>query len=269
MCYFLFTTFTYIFKSLSFSRLNSSNIRFWKRSFYLFWLIELFLFFIYSYLLVNSTNELWVMDMTVLNNYGVNFTQNFIINIILWFFFLNISAFCLLYNNFSNSKLIFIIYFLLVLYFFNKEIYPLYYFNSFFFNYCYINDMYDDSWNLESLAYYSRSIFYYVYIVLILKFWHIIFINIFFLFFLNSSNKINNLTISSNNLSFLYQNILFLFLFFLLNLLFLLKFYFLFIFKFFYSEAFFQNNVIIFNSFISNLFKLTFNYDFNFLVFFI
>lgn len=65
--YWIYSIFLFLYKKTQYSIYVSTIQRFWKRSLYLFWLIELFLFFIYLFLMLNSPNETYyLLDHKVL-----------------------------------------------------------------------------------------------------------------------------------------------------------------------------------------------------------
>jgi len=61
--YWISSIFIFLFKSGLYSKTTSVIQRFWKRTLYLFWSLELFLFFIYSWLILIAPSEVeWFFD---------------------------------------------------------------------------------------------------------------------------------------------------------------------------------------------------------------
>lgn len=61
--YWVSSIFIFLFKSGLYSKTTSVIQRFWKRTLYLFWSLELFLFFIYSWLILIAPSEVeWFFD---------------------------------------------------------------------------------------------------------------------------------------------------------------------------------------------------------------
>lgn len=118
--FWFYSIFIYIYSSSRSSRFLSSYIRFWRRSYLLFWVIEIYLFFIYVYLVLNCPVETeWLADQTQLFYSGstkVNFLIKNIFSCIVVLLFLRNSGF----SNFSyiidfKSNFVFFIFLLLFL----------------------------------------------------------------------------------------------------------------------------------------------------------
>jgi len=90
LSYWFITIFLYLIKKVYLGKFTSMIQRFWKRSFMLFWLIEIFLFSIYLFLICNNPEEtLYMLDFNKLN-------KTFFISCIDFFYKLFIMLYCLI-----------------------------------------------------------------------------------------------------------------------------------------------------------------------------
>jgi hypothetical protein len=85
--YWISSIFIFLFKSGLYSKSTSVIQRFWKRTLYLFWSLELFLFFIYSWLVLISPSEVeWMFDQSqlFLSSYfnGLSFFNQILVTLV-------------------------------------------------------------------------------------------------------------------------------------------------------------------------------------------
>jgi len=215
LIYWFISIFIFLVKKNYLSKYTSLIQRFWKRSLYLFWLIEVFLFFIYVFLIMNTPEEnFYMLDSNRLNRSYLSELKDFFVKLIILFYFTIYLVFLLFFIKFSN-KIKFIYLFIVLWFYLYSEFNQMYYLCNFFYNYTFIFDSDDKLWQFEWDVLKSRTQNYYVYILVLLKFWHTLYIYIYVIIFIWFS--LNNV-VSYNWLSALIQNFFFLYLF---NLIFL------------------------------------------------
>lgn len=217
--YWFISIFLFLIKKVYLNKYTTVIQRFWKRSFMLFWLIEIFLFGIYLFLICNAPEESYYMlDQSKIN-------KNLLINMndffykMLFLLYINLMVYCLLLlTKTSNKKLFLLIFYWchILIYF---EAFQLIYYNNYFYNYIYIYDNEEMVWQFESDYLKSRTYYYYLYIFILLKYWHIFFIYFYLIIYLNylfifNYNSYNWLSVFYQNFFFIYIfNIIYLYLF--------------------------------------------------------
>lgn len=259
--YWLINIFTFLYKKNQYTIFTRIIQRFWKRSLYLFWLLELFLFLIFLYLTLISPQEyLFLFDAkyNFISNY-INFKSFFfnLLNIIIIILLQNILILLFKYNTFFK-----IYYFLLFIFLWNVLLEDL---NQFLcINHFYSNTIWkweDDYkwWGLELDVLKTRTYVHYIYLLIFLKFWHTIFIVGFFLFFENIN--LHNKSLSYNILSSNLQNFFFLLFFsFILKIIFI-KIYMNYLYEYIYYWFF-----INYHFYDLNYFFQIFNYNYLFFI---
>lgn len=218
--YWTVSIFVYLFKKSQYGVFNRIIQRFWKRSLWLFWALELFLFLIYLFLSIISPQEVAYM----LDNSQLLFDTTF--NLKLFFKNLSYALFIVLvanaqlllhkYNS-ARAAASALICVLLIRASFD-DFTQFYAINNYYssYNWAHISvesENFDTSkyagvWELESAELKTRTACHYFYVLIFLKLWHTLFIFAFFLFFENISTRLN-LT-SFNALSANLQNFYFL-----------------------------------------------------------
>nr|YP_010632214.1 ymf68 [Cryptocaryon irritans]WBP62330.1 ymf68 [Cryptocaryon irritans] len=204
--YLLISGFVFFIKKYRTSKYTSAIQRFWRRSLALFWLIEIFLFLIFFYLTLNANNESFYM-LDPIQTYKTHLFswRVFLFKIIPITLIIVLSYFSLIilkWNIFSKNNLFFFFITLLLIYVVWVEFYQFFHLVSFYNNFFWIYDYDDHLWFLESDSKRTRIVNNYVTICLIAKFWHVIFIFIFWIFFLLRGNELNmyNYPILSSNI---------------------------------------------------------------------
>jgi len=193
--YWLLSGFVFFIKKYQYSRFTSSIQRFWRRSYILFWLIESCLLVVFLYLTLNSSQEtIYMLDQiqvfkTHLFSWKLFLPKLFIVT------FLVIFSYLLLLNikwNVFNKNLFFIVLItILLLYLLWIEFYQIYHVSNFYANLFWSYDIDERLWSLESDVRRTRIVNHYVMILFILKFWHIVFIVGFWIFFVLRSNELS------------------------------------------------------------------------------
>lgn len=211
--YWLISGFVFFIKKYQFSKFTSVIQRFWKRSFILFWVLETFLFLIYFYLTLNASEEpVYMYDQLKLYKTHFFSWRLFILKIIpvitliLFSYYLQLS---LKWSLFNKQSIFVLFITVLLLYIVWLEFYQFYHIISFYGNLNWIFDYDEYLWNLELEFRRTRIANNYVSICLIAKFWHLIFIFIFWIFFVLRVNEIKRIRyplLSAN-----YQNFIILY----------------------------------------------------------
>jgi hypothetical protein len=176
------------------------------------------LFLLFFYFFLNSSQEsTYFYDENIINKIFLSSLQNvyfsYILLILMIFFFffiiLNINSF-----GFGQILLLLFVCFFILIYFFLIETYQFYYLVTFFSNFCYFFNEDLNLWCLDSNLNSIRLKKQYFYIILLLKYWHFLFIfcSILFVFCKNFEQK----SVSYQLFGFSSQNLL---VFFFLNVL--------------------------------------------------
>lgn len=270
--YLLMSTFNNLMNKYKYGKFTSAIQRFWKRTGMIFWLIEGFLFLLFFYYFLNSSQEpLYMFDYSNLNQefligLKTSYKSMILLSIAIYF------SFILILNNnyltyYQNIILLSLIS-LIIFYTLYIESYQFVYIILKFAEKEWIFDEIDNLWILE----FEQNIFrvkqQYFILCLIAKYWHFIFIFISWFFFIVKcfeTNKINYTLMGYN-----IQNLIILY---ILNLLCLIQWFKYLTKKFLeityywfhtqYDEKFFIN---IQNEVFNTLFNLiSFNNNFRFL----
>lgn len=220
--YWLLSIFIFLYKKSQIGVYTSIIQRFWKRALYLFWILELFLFIIYLFLTLISPQEpLYMQDMFYLYINYVSNLKPFFINlfkIIVLILGFNILLLSIKYNSFN----LYLSYCLLIglLIILNDDFAQFYTLHQFYQYNSWKFEVEVRVWELEMAELKFRTGLHYFYILGFLKFFHTLFIVIFFIFFENLSFFTKNS--SFNTISASLQNLYFLLFFsFILKILFL------------------------------------------------
>lgn len=260
--YWLISILTHLFKKSYFNNYTRIIQRFWKRSLYLFWLLEISLFCIYLFLTIIAPQEYYYS----LENQQLFYNQNFELKD---FFkaILNIFAIILFKNiiilSYKNNSIYNLVKLLILLNLFNAvfdDFLQFFTINQFYGNNSYWNKIYNSStfrkkktlkqvgiWELEILELRVKPYMHYTYLLIFLKLWHTIFIFMYYIFFEISSYK--NVKQSYNSHSSNLQN-----------------FFFLFFFSFILKINFFKTYINYLGSFVYYWFNVNYNlYDFNYI----
>lgn len=191
--YWLISGFVFFFKKYQFGKYTSAIQRFWRRSYILFWLLESCLLFVFIYLtFIASQESFYMYDQiqiykTHLFSWKIFFLKIFpILLLLLLTYFLLLS---LKWNFFSKiSYWILIITFILT-YVMWIEFYQFFHIVNFYGNLNWLYDMDEKLWTLELEPRRTRIVNHYVMLLLILKFWHLLFVYGFWLFYILRSNE--------------------------------------------------------------------------------
>jgi hypothetical protein len=211
--YLLMSTFNSFLNKYKFGKFTSAIQRFWKRTGLVFWLIEGFLFLLFFYYFLNSSQEpLYMFDYSSLNQelliqLKVSYKNMILLSMAIYFSFILI-----LNNNFLNyyqNIILLLLISLIVFYTLFIETYQFAYVISTFsekiWNFNEINQI----WVLEFEQNNLRVKQQYFVLCLIAKYWHFIFIFISWFFFLIKCLEVNK--INYNLMGYNIQNLLILY----------------------------------------------------------
>lgn len=222
LAYWVVSIFTYLFKKARFGTFTRMIQRFWKRSLYLFWLLEIGLFMIYLYLSLISPQEVaYMLDNTqLLLSYGTDLLS-FFKTLLRPLFILLIANLYLLNHKYNGSKIaITSLLTLLLVSGLYEDFLQFYAINQHYSNYSWLHTSVENSndvtirngyigvWEQELAELKLRPFIHYMYLLVFLKLWHTLFIVYFFLFFENARLFSNNT--SFNAISANIQNFYFL-----------------------------------------------------------
>ena len=255
--YWLISGFVFFIKKYQFGKYTSAIQRFWRRSYILFWLIEAATFSVFLFLTINASQESFYMFdqisfyKTHLYSWRFFLLKIFpIVILILATYFMLVS---LKWNIFSKNVPFLIFITLNLTYIVWLEVYQFIHILNFYGNFNWIYDVDEHIWSLELEPRRTRIVNHYVMLLFILKFWHIVFIYGFWVFFVLRSLEIGRIRyplLSAN-----FQNFIILYIFAWVFMYPLFKFFFK---NFLYSPYtwFYVNNRRIFFRVIFNDLKL-------------
>lgn len=211
--YLLMSTFNNFLNKYKYGKFTSAIQRFWKRTGMTFWLIEGFLFIIFFYYFLNSSQEpLYMYDYASLNQELLLQLQVSYKNMILLSLAIYLSFIMILNNNYLNyyqNIILLSLISLIVFYMLYIETYQFIYIISIFTDKNWVFDDVTQVWVLEFEQNNLRVKQQYFILCLIAKYWHFIFIFISWFFFVIKCFEINkiNYTLMSYNV----QNLLILY----------------------------------------------------------
>ena len=262
--YWLISGFVFFFKKYQFGKFTSVIQRFWKRTYILFWLIESGVFLVFFYLTLNASEEpVFMYDQLKLYKSHFFSWRIFIFKLFLLIFLIFIGFFIQLnlkFNVFSKNIFFLILNTIILVYIFWLEFYQFFHIINFYNNLNWYFDNDEFFWNLELEFRRTRLANNYISICLMAKFWHLVFIFVFWVFFLlrlNELKRIRYSLLAANN-----QNFIILYLMSWLYMYPWLKFYFKGFFDLNYYWFFLNNRSLFFRIFFTDI-KLFFFSFFN------
>lgn len=193
--YWLVSGFVFFIKKYQYGRFTSSIQRFWKRTYIIFWIIEASTFAVFLYLTINATSEpVYMYDQAKIYKTHLFSWRWFLIkllpsvSVILLSYHLQLTLKWNLFNKQNNIMLLITIILLYILW---LEFYQFYHILSFFGSISWFFDFDEYIWTLDIDTRRTRLANNYVAICLFAKFWHFVFIFIFWIFFVLRSNELN------------------------------------------------------------------------------
>ncbi len=184
--YILISGFIFFFKKYRFSKYTTAMNRFWRRTFSIFWLLEGFLFLIFLYLVLFSSQDPFFMydNQQAYKDFTYSWRDFIYESTIVLSIIVILYKFQIRLKDISYSKIFFILSIvtsmLVVLTW--LEFYQFYYTVM---HYNGIDWLYDDelnSWAIEPEVKKTRIMLHFITICLIAKFWHFVFILAFWIF---------------------------------------------------------------------------------------
>jgi hypothetical protein len=192
--YWFISGFVFFIKKYRFSKFTTAIQRFWRRTFTIFWLLESFLFLIFIYLTINANQEsVYMYDSMQIYKTHLFSWRLFILKIFPIALLIIFSYFFLLmmkWNIFSKNNIFFFFITLLLVYIVWLEFYQFFHVLSYYGNLFWAYDAEEHLWFLESEYRRTRIANHYITICIVAKFWHLIFIFIFWVFFLLRGNEL-------------------------------------------------------------------------------
>lgn len=192
--YWLISGFVFFIKKYQYSKFTASIQRFWKRTYIIFWLIEAGTFSVFFYLTLNSSCEpIYMYDQIRVYKTHLFSWRWFLIkllpsvSIILLGYYLQIT---LKWNLFNKQNTVMLLITLLLLYILWLEFYQFFHILSFFGNINWMFDYDEYIWTLELDTRRTRLANNYISICLFAKFWHFVFIFLFWIFFVLRVNEL-------------------------------------------------------------------------------
>lgn len=211
--YLLMSTFNNFLNKYKYGKFTSAIQRFWKRTGMTFWLIEGFLFIIFFYYFLNSSQEpLYMHDYSNLNQefliqLKVSYKNMILLSLAIYFSFI-----LLLNSNFLNyfqNIILLTLISLIIFYMLYIESYQFVYIITIFAEKNWLFEESTQTWVLEFEQNNLRVKQQYFILCLIAKYWHFIFIFISWFFFVIKCFEINK--INYNMLGYNVQNLLILY----------------------------------------------------------
>lgn len=188
VAYWLLSGFVFFIKKYQFGKYTTAIQRFWRRSYILFWLIEFSLFMVYVYLTLNANQESFYMfDQIQVFKTHLFSWRLFMLKIFPLTVLLILGYFLLLslkWNVLSKNSLLISIITLIIVNTVWVEFYQFFHVVNYYGNFNWIYEADEKMWSLELEPRKTRTVNHYVMLLLILKFWHIVLIVAFWVFFI-------------------------------------------------------------------------------------
>jgi len=195
--YWLLSGFVFFVKKYQFGKFTSVIQRFWKRTYIIFWLIEISTFSVFFYLTINSSSEpVYMYDQIKIYKTHLFSWRFFLIKLLPSTLVILLGYYLLLtlkWNLFNKQNTVMLLITLLLLYVLWLEFYQFFHIISFFGNINWSFDYDEYIWTLDIDTRRTRLANNYVAICLMLKFWHYVFIFLFWVFFILRVNELGRI----------------------------------------------------------------------------
>lgn len=195
--YWLLSGFVFFVKKYQFGKFTSVIQRFWKRTYIIFWLIEVGTFSVFFYLTLNATSEpVYMYDQIKIYKTHLFSWRFFLIKLLPSTLVILLGYYLLLtlkWNLFNKQNTIMLTITLLLLYVLWLEFYQFFHIISFFGNINWSFDYDEYIWSLDIDSRRTRLANNYIAICLLLKFWHYVFIFLFWVFFVLRINELGRI----------------------------------------------------------------------------
>jgi len=187
LSYWIFSGFVFFFKKYQTGKYTSVVQRFWRRSYILFWLIEGSLFTVFIYLTLNASAESSIMfDNSVVYKTHLYSYRFFIYKILPITFLIGLTYFLILISKwalFSRLALYIVSISVCLTYVVWVEFYQFYHLINYYSGNIWTYDTTDHVWVIDIEPRRTRMLNQYTNLLFLLKFWHIVFIYAFWIFF--------------------------------------------------------------------------------------
>ena len=184
--YWMLSGFVFFTKKYNFTKLTSAIQRFWKRSYIVFWLIETSLFLVFFYLTINASAEPYnFYDAVGFYKQHLFSWRSFFLKNILIIVLIMLSYFLIVltkWEQFNKIQILLLPMTLLIIYIAWLETYQVYHLLHFYGSLNWVYDVDERLWNLEVEFKRTRIANHYVTICFLAKYFHILFILVFWLF---------------------------------------------------------------------------------------
>lgn len=209
--YWTVSIFVFIFKRSLYTSYTVVIQRYWKRTLYLFWLLELFLFSIYVYLILVAPTEVeWLLDQPQLfasKWWGGSLFFNKLLPVLAIILLSIISGFLLLNGNLLALSIASLAITLLVTLVLFSDTAQTYMYSVYFSGLSWNFDLDSGVWAINSTIDKTRTTTQYMFLITVLKFWHTVFIAGFWLvsaMFLIQSPYVGQGMFASNKQNFFF-----------------------------------------------------------------
>lgn len=192
--YWLVSGFVFFIKKYQFSKFTSVIQRFWKRAYILFWSLETVVFLIFFYLTINASEEpVYMYDQMKLYKTHLFSWRWFLIKLLPSVFLILIGYYVLLqmrWGLFMKQTTVLFLLTLMLIYIVWLEFYQFFHIVNWYANFTWLYDYDEFLWTLEIEGRRTRLANNYTALCLMAKFWHLIFIFVFWVFFILRVNEI-------------------------------------------------------------------------------
>jgi hypothetical protein len=192
--YWLLSGFVFFIKKYQYSKFTTVIQRFWKRTYILFWLIESGVFLVFFFLTWNAPEEpIYMYDQIKLFKTHLFSWRVFLLKLIPVVTLVILSYYLLLslkWTTFTKQVPTLVAITLLLIYVFWLEFYQFFHIINFYGNLVWTFDTDEFLWNLDIDFKRTRIVNNALTICLLAKFWHLVFIFIFWIFFILRINEI-------------------------------------------------------------------------------
>jgi len=192
--YWVMSGFVFFIKKYQYSKYTSVIQRFWKRTYILFWLIESGVFLVFFYITLTAPEEpVYMYDQIKGFKTHLFSWRLFIIKLVPIFSLIMLSYFLILnlkWTSFSKQVPILITITFILIYVFWLEFYQFFHIINYYENPVWSFDNDEFMWNLDPEFKRTRIANNAVTLCLLAKFWHLVFIFIFWIFFIIRVNEI-------------------------------------------------------------------------------
>ena len=192
--YWIFSGFVFFVKKYQTSKFTTAIQRFWRRTYIVFWLIETSIFLTFLYVTFNASQEPFYMhDQIKVFKTHLFSWRYFLIKVVAVAVLVVIGYVLLLFlkwNIFNKQSILFFFVTLFLTYVVWLEFYQFFHIISYYGGLFWLFDDEDRLWTLENDFNRTRLVNNYVALCLMAKFWHLIFIYVFWIFFILRSHEL-------------------------------------------------------------------------------